>query len=523
MQEVLPPYLARRRWFGAKGDRFHAARFAYAVQLPETPDIFFAEVDVEVGDRTERYALPAAIVWENTPLTPLAEQLSLARVRRGPRIGTLTDAFALEGFALSVLDAIRRRTVLESAAGLLHFNPEPQFEDIAIGRPSVRWLTAEQSNSSLVLGDASVLKLVRHISPGIHPEAEMTRYLTRAGFQNTALLEGEVVRIDKDGVPHTLLILQHFVHNQGDAWSWTLDFLRRTVEDAALTGGSAERFEQDLSGYVPLARAIGTRLGELHATLARPTDDPAFSPVMAQGEDVSALEQDLLGTLSRALALIAANKEWANEAESAAASFLVDSSGPLSDKARHLSAGLAGSLLTRIHGDLHLGQILVAQSDAYLIDFEGEPARSLAERRAKSSPLRDVAGILRSFDYAVATLRRTSHEAVPDANTIRARRDALLSQFADRAEEAFLAGYRDVLAATEFPWADSSAEAGLIDVYLLAKASYEIAYEAANRPGWIGLPTTGLANLARRLLNVAPAEGITPLSPPTNSPGDPDV
>jgi maltose alpha-D-glucosyltransferase / alpha-amylase len=522
MAEVLPPYLARRRWFSAKGEVFHAARFAYAVPMPDASEIFFAEVDVDVGDRTERYALPAAIVWENTPLTPLAEQLSLARVRRGPRIGTLTDAFALEDFALSVLGALRSGTVLDSAAGKLHFNPEAQFENVAIGRPAVRWLTAEQSNSSLVLGDVSVLKLVRHIAPGIFPEAEMTRYLTRAGFRNTAALEGEVVRIDANGTPHTLLVLQHFVLNQGDAWSWTLDFLRRTVEDAALTGASAERFEQDLLAYVPLARAIGTRLGELHATLARPTEDEAFKPVRAAAADVLALERDLKDALDKALGRIAAHQTWASEAESSAALWLVGAAEALSAKVPELAARLGQSLLTRIHGDLHLGQILVAQSDAYLIDFEGEPARPLSERRAKSSPLRDVAGVLRSFDYAVATLRRTTHEAVPDAHTIRTRRDALLSQFANRAEASFLSGYRDVLASADFPWVDAGAEAGLIDVYLLAKASYEVAYEAAMRPGWIGLPTTGLAALAQRLLNLPPPEGATP-SLPTTSSGDPDA
>jgi maltose alpha-D-glucosyltransferase/alpha-amylase len=524
MLEVLPPYLARRRWFGSKGEPFQAARFVYAVPFTDAPDIFFAEVEVEFPDRTERYALPAAIVWENSALTPLAEQLSFARVRRGPRIGTLTDAFALEPFALSVLAAIRENAILESAAGQIRFSSEPQFEDVAIGRPSVRWLSAEQSNSSLILGEASVLKLVRHIAPGIHPEAEMTRYLTRRGFRNTAALEGEVVRSDKEQVPHTLMILQHFVQNQGDAWSWTLDFLRRTVEDAALTGGNAERFEQDLLGYVPLARAIGTRLGELHATLSLPTDDEAFRPQLARSDDAKALADDLAVALGKALAIIAKTHDWSSPIEKDAAAFVNENGAALTAIVEPLSSRLKGSLLTRIHGDLHLGQILVAQSDAYLIDFEGEPARPLAERRAKSSPLRDVAGVLRSFDYAVATLRRTSHDALADANTVRARRDALLLQFAERAESAFLDGYGEVLDNTEYPWIETEAKAGLIDVYLLAKASYEVVYEATNRPTWIGLPVTGLAMLARRLLNLSPAPGdATSASPFAPSPGDLNV
>ena len=505
--EVLPPYLAKRRWFSAKGETFRGAQFAYAVALPDAPDVFFAEVNVNVGERTERYALPASIVWENDTLTPLAQQMSLARVRRGPRLGTLTDAFALERFALAVIAAIRAKVQLPCAAGIIHFIDEGN-SGIGGVRPEIHWLTAEQSNSSLILGQSSVLKLVRRLTPGIHPETEMTRYLSRAGYENTATLQGEVVRIDQQGVPFTLMILQRFVANQGDAWTWTLDFLRRTVGEALLIGGSSSGFEQQLLlGYAPLARAIGTRLGELHATLAKPTEDAAFAPVKVAAEEIRGFREFARDAFSKALPFITANRQWATPAEAEAAGLVLAHQEAIMAAIDGLAKATEGSLLTRIHGDLHLGQILVANSDAYLIDFEGEPARPLEERRAKSSPIRDVAGILRSFDYAAATMRRSFTETTPDTSSNNVRRELLLKGFIDQAESSFLDGYRQVSRNAEHAWVSDQAEVALLDLFLISKASYEVGYEAANRPDWIGLPVFGLAQLARRLLHLESEPG----------------
>ena len=504
--EVLPPYLAKRRWFSAKGETFHGAEFAYAVALPDAPDVFFAEVNVNVGERSERYALPASIVWENDNLTPLAQQLSLARVRRGPRLGTLTDAFALDRFALAVLAAIRAKVQLPCAAGVIHFLDEGN-SDVGTARPEIHWLTAEQSNSSLILGQSSVLKLVRRLTPGVHPETEMTRYLSRAGYENTATLQGEVVRIDQQGVPYTLMILQRYVANQGDAWSWTIDFLRRTVGDALLIGEDTSGFDQELLGYVPLARAIGTRLGELHATLARPTEDAAFAPIAVGAEAVQNFADFAREAFAKAMPLIEANRQWGTPAEADAAQLVLRHRDAMLGVISGLAEAGEGSLLTRIHGDLHLGQILVAQSDAYLIDFEGEPVRPLEERRAKSSPMRDVAGILRSFDYAAATMRRAVNETTPETGRNNLRREVLLKRFIDQAESSFLDGYRQILRHAEPAWVSDKAEGALLDLFLISKASYEVAYEAANRPDWIGLPVSGLAQLTRRLLHLEPEPG----------------
>jgi maltose alpha-D-glucosyltransferase/alpha-amylase len=371
----------------------------------------------------------------------------------------------------------------------------------------------------LILGQSSVLKLVRRLTPGIHPEAEMTRYLSRAGYGNTAGLQGEVVRVDQNGVAFTLMILQRFIANQGDAWSWTLDFLRRTVDDAVLSDADTGGFDQDLLGYVPLAQAMGLRLGQLHATLAAPTSDQAFAPVVAGPSDVAALAEQVKAAFAKALPVISSQKSFATERETKAAALVLQYAAQIDATIDQLAGFLQGTLLTRIHGDLHLGQILVAQSDAYLIDFEGEPARSLEERRAKSSPLRDVSGVLRSFDYAAATLRRASREVTPETDTIAVKREILLQRFLERAQTAFLEGYRQVARSTEHPWASAQAETALIDLFLLGKASYEVAYEAANRPEWVGLPVAGLAHLIGRLMQLD-----DDAAPPLHSKdGTPDV
>jgi maltose alpha-D-glucosyltransferase/alpha-amylase len=170
----------------------------------------------------------------------------------------------------------------------------------------------------------------------------------------------------------------------------------------------------------------------------------------------------------------------------------------LADTVRHLAAHGTGSRITRIHGDLHLGQVLVANGDVFIIDFEGEPAKPLEARRAKNSPWRDVAGMLRSFDYAAAVVDRKSRES--HAHLSPQRREAFLKTFVSRATESFLSGYRTAVGGET-----SAADQALLDLFLLEKAAYEIAYEAANRPTWIDVPLRGLALLADSLLRTEAA------------------
>ena len=211
-------------------------------------------------------------MWDDEPAGPFAHQLALARVRRGREVGLLTDGFDLPDFARGVVSSFQDGRRIETLAGELVFAATSAFDltpDMA-----AEWPSTEQSNTSVIIGQRAVLKLLRKLTVGVHPEAEMTRVLTERGFANTATLLGEVSQVGEDGT-RTVMLLQRFVYNQGDGWTWTLDYLKRTLDEHAT---SEDAPEDALQGYGALAGQLGRRLAEMHAVLAQPTDDPAFAP-----------------------------------------------------------------------------------------------------------------------------------------------------------------------------------------------------------------------------------------------------
>ncbi len=406
--DVLPAYLAKRRWFAAKDQKLEQTRIAYLAALPGGDrELLLAEVETTADGAKTRWLLPLSISWEDEQTAALPGQLAMARVRRGRRVGLLTDAFSLTPFALQMLASLAAGAVIETPEGRIIFKPTPDKLEVLQRKPdaSAMWLTAEQSNSSLIVDDAVMLKIFRRVSAGHHPEAEMGRYLTQRGFTNSPLLLGEVVRIDEQGEHHSLAVAQSFIRNQGDAWAWTLSQFTRALEGLTTHDAASDARLDDVEDYNTFAATIGRQLAAMHAILARPTEEEAFRPRVATAEDVAqwkARARDLVG---KALDIIAAHTNWEIEADNTAAAALTAQRQPLLEAMDRMADTGMGSLVSRIHGDFHLGQVLVASGDAFIIDFEGEPARPLEERRAKASPLRDVAGLLRSVDYAVANTR----------------------------------------------------------------------------------------------------------------------
>ncbi|WP_376099219.1 maltose alpha-D-glucosyltransferase [Roseomonas sp. CCTCC AB2023176] len=486
-RDALPQWLAKRRWFASKGEALEGVRLRAIAPIPGGRFTLLAEVEVTLPGRTERYALPLAVVEDDDTASPLAYQLALTRLRQGRRVGYLTDAFASDHFIHRVFDALRGRAVAKTEDGEVHFVPDERLLTLELGpTPEVRRLPGEQSNTSIIVGEATVLKILRKLTAGVHPEVEMTRYLTAAGYESAPPLLGEVVRHAPDGTPVTLMLVQGFVRNQGDAWGWTLDWLSRAA-DQPEDGNDA------LAGYLAFIAALGKRLGELHAVLARPSDDPAFAPEEAGTADRTSWAAGAIAQLDPALTLLRDAQDLAEEDAALRDSVLARADG-LRAAARRLAASADGALKTRVHGDFHLGQVLVAQGDAVIVDFEGEPARTLEERRAKGSPLRDVAGLLRSLDYAAGAAAGQLSAAPAE------RRDALLARFRQEAGAAFLTAYREAEAAAPVKWAPEATTDALIDLFTLEKAAYEVRYEAANRPGWLPIPLRGLAALADRLV-----------------------
>jgi maltose alpha-D-glucosyltransferase/alpha-amylase len=407
----------------------------------------------------------------------------------------LTDAFSLPAFAHQMLAALAGRHQIETREGTILFEPTAGAET-TLQRPQnapVLWITAEQSNSSLIVDDAVILKIFRRVAPGMHPEPEMSRYLTLNGFANTPAHYGEVARVTEKGERNSLAVAQAFVRNQGDAWSWTLDQFNRAMEDLSTREDGPEQREDKLADYTAVASAIGRRLGEMHAVLARASDDPAFAPEPATERDVEAWLDRITALLDAAMTALKHHADWPDEEAKARAQQLSSQHQALMKALRTLAQTGLGAPKIRIHGDFHLGQVLVASGDVFIIDFEGEPGQPLEARRAKSSPLRDVAGLMRSFDYAAA--------AALDPNNITAARlspedrEELLKQLRSSAQKAFLGAY--------FPASGQERNNKLLDFFLVEKAAYELGYEAANRPAWLPIPLNGLSRLVDRILRTS--------------------
>ena len=496
-REILPQYIAKRRWFGAKDQSIASARVTHLTNIGDANrEILLSEIEVKSSGDTSFWLLPLSILWEDEPSAALPNRLALARVRRGRRLGLLTDASALPSFPHRIVACLAAGKQFPHADGVVRFQATESGREklAAIPDRDVNWLAAEQSNTSLTVGDTVTLKIYRRISPGEHPEAEMGRYLTAQGFTHAPPLFGDVVRIAADGTPFTLAVALGFVRNQGDAWSWILDQLQRALDGLAPTEPARDAEADLLADCEAVVAAIGRRLGEMHAVLARETSEAAFAPKIADAADAAQWGRNVEQRIATAFDAIAAGRTFERDQDRGRASALLGQRDSVVAAVHRLAKSGVGSLMTRIHGDFHLGQVLVASGDVYIIDFEGEPATSIVERRAKTSPLRDVAGLLRSIDYAGATMvERKGVGAMP---VDEAQRDHFISQFRLRASKAFLRCYWEASCISDGPVARA-----LLDLFLIEKAAYEAAYEAANRPTWIGIPLAGLSALVTRIID----------------------
>ncbi len=495
--DVLPTYLGLRRWFAAKSAELQSVRIDRISPLPHPrTGLLLAELVVE-SDSAERYLLPLGLLPEDDVITALPQQLALARVRQGRQIHLLTDAITIDAFAHLLYAWIGEDHRVESGNGELQFVPTPQWsEHVVTENAEVRRLAVEQSNTSLIIGDRIMLKLFRRLAEGIHPEAEMGRALTAAGYAHVAPLLGEVVRTDAAGDRYVIAIAQGFVHSQGDAWNWMQAALQRVVREGggsepASAAGAVGEVRAELRAF---SEILGRRLAEMHACLAAISDDPAFTRESLDTASCDALAQTVLERFDTAC------DRLERLIESGSADLEVGTLARAILHRRHALQGVIpqlamraeGSLLIRIHGDLHLGQVLVAQGDACFVDFEGEPTRSLAQRRAKAPPLRDVAGLLRSFAYTA--VRPLQDGQVPAATA------ALLQEICDDCAQCCLSTY--LIASAEMPhqWQDAEAPAQVLDLLLIERAAHEVDYEASNRPDWLTLPLKGLLALADRVL-----------------------
>ncbi|WP_370458829.1 sugar phosphotransferase [Aggregicoccus sp. 17bor-14] len=434
----VPEYLRQQRWFGGKAWPIKSVSVVdhASVDIPGRAFLIaIVEVLYELG-HPERYQLPVEPAGADTD--------------------EVKDALEDDDCLRALFQIVRDQRTLPSGSGRI-VGEWLAFPDALPPLPdpiTVRRLNVEQSNTSVVFAERVILKVLRKLEAGINPEYEVGRFLaTKTKFRATPTLIGALQLDGPAGA--TLSVVHQFVPNAEDGWKYTLDVFKRHGAPPA--------------AFLAEMRDLGTRLGELHSALASDPNDPAFAPEEIHHEDLDRWSASIIGELGVTLA--DASKQFPE---------LEKKRDALVEVAKGLARTRPGGQKIRVHGDLHLGQTLRSKGEWLIFDFEGEPSRSFAQRREKYSPLKDVAGMLRSFDYAAASVELQGGEP------------------ADRvtpARQAFLEGYRKATRGAKFlPERDEDFMTRLA-AFELEKLLYEVRYELQNRPDWVRIPVRALLRM----------------------------
>jgi maltose alpha-D-glucosyltransferase / alpha-amylase len=460
--QVLPRFIAAQRWYAAKGEPIKSASLADHV-VWDVGGLSWLLSLILVKDAL--YFVPLALGWEEDEdhVRALAA-LTVARVRQQANVGVLADAIADEGFVRHVVKAIGAERNLPMASGVLRFTRTkayPKLADDELASLQLGPLHTQSTNTSVQLGDRLFLKCYRRMRVGVNPEFEVGRYLTEvAHFPHCVPLAGAVEYVSSEKNSSTVALLQGYVPNQGDGWAYTLAYLERFLESMPV--------EKPHGGYLALVQTLATRTAELHKAFALRSGDPAFEPEPLTAQDFAAWKAKVREEANDTFALL-------DRTEKSLASRKADLLALIDACAAPKGPGLK----TRHHGDYHLGQVLIANNDFVIIDFEGEPSRPLADSRRKHSALRDVAGMLRSFSYAKWTARQRAE----------AKDSTGLDAWENEVRRAFLAAYAE---SAGIPLDDVG---GLLRLFEIEKVLYELRYEINNRPTWVHVPVAGLLGM----------------------------
>jgi maltose alpha-D-glucosyltransferase/alpha-amylase len=550
LAEVIPSYLAEQRWFRAKARRIKGAQIVDAVPLRvSTPSaeatengqsgdrparrgredggiyLTFVQVDYTEGD-AQTYVLPLAaasgVAAEALCRDRPRAVVACYQVRGGESGGVLYDAFADRELAMALLDEIvgrRRQRGMGAEVVGLPTAAVRRLLPTGLPPPEPSLLKAEQSNTSVAYDERLVLKLFRQLEAGVHPDVEISGFLTERDFPHTPPLAGVLEYRPAGAPPASLGMLQGYVPNQGDAWQYTLDRMGEYLErcaassveapEAVLSTGAllllaeneaAPIAYETIGTYLDDAWLLGQRTGELHCTLASDSEHPQFAP-----EPISSFYQRSLYQSMRTLAVQTFQSlrkaQGLPDAARAPAQQVLAAQGDVLGRFQAVTQRPIAATRIRCHGDYHLGQVLYTGKDFVIIDFEGEPARPLSERRLKRSPLRDVAGMLRSFHYAVcAALRDQEMRGLLEPEGA-AKLGPWTSLWLQWVSATFLRGYLEVAGEASFVPTSREELQVLLDAHLLEKAVYELGYELNNRPDWVAIPLQGILQV---LGNTAP-------------------
>ncbi|RZI66397.1 MAG: maltose alpha-D-glucosyltransferase [Variovorax sp.] len=493
--ETLPRHVETQRWYASKGTPILRARVRdHAVWETGAQSWMLPLLDLDGPAEAATYFMPLALAWEDHEEDRLKALMAcpVAKVRQQANVGVMGDAFFDESFCRSLVEAMGRGTELPTSGGRLRFSHTAAFADLAgadVATLPVTAPTAQSSNTVVTLGERLFLKGYRRLRAGINPELEMGRFLTEvAKYPNCVPVAGALEYMAEDGSTMTLAMVQAFVPNQGDGWDYTLSYLERYLE--GLRTMDAPQPDDVHGGFLALMQTLGERTAELHLALSVRTGNPAFDPEPMTTEDLVGWRERAAAGAGRTLDRLAERlPDLSPELQEEAKRLLARASEVRSRVAAFPLDGQTG-VKTRYHGDYHLGQVLVSRNDFLIIDFEGEPARSFEERRQRSSALRDVAGMVRSFNYARwSALRRVAQSADELV-----RLEPAAREWEAETREAFLGAYTARMTQGGAVQTAESA-ARLLALFEFEKAMYELRYELDNRLDWVQVPLQGILAL----------------------------
>ena len=476
--KALPEFLLRHRWYPAKD----AGR--PDVELAEFAPLNCSQCDAALA--IWRVIPPRGLALEM--FVPLAlvscasADQTIATIRSNGDVHNVVDALSLDAFVRAWLSfqLMENSDAFGPGVPLFAGRTGSAFA-IDISNASIGRSRVEQSNTSLRISDRAIVKFIRKLESGMHPELEIGRFLAAKRFSATPPLVGWTEFAGRRGEHFSVSLLQEFASNHGDGWSWTLDRLARGIagEQPAL---------QQLDNWL---RTLARRIAELHRVFASERDDPDFCPEPVTCGDLRNWQATAESMAERAFDGIRSHHMVGEAGPLAAA--LLSRREVVTAKLRNIERLQSSFSKTRHHGDFHLGQALVAGDDAMIIDFEGEPLRPLAERRMKHCVLRDVAGALRSLSYAAATVALGLPPGI--ARDEREQLVTMLEQWRLSAATNFVQAYLGSAAGLASLPKSRNETSTLLNFFVLEKALYEIAYELANRPDWVGIPLAGVMHL----------------------------
>jgi maltose alpha-D-glucosyltransferase / alpha-amylase len=512
----LPAYIAKQRWFADKARQIASTRITDWFPLGAAGSaLAFVEVRFDRG-APDTYFLPLAITFGEAAeeLRRAAVTAVVAPVTSGKENGVLHDGVFDDKACAELLRLIADRADVNRHSGRIRGEPSAAFARVAgenAGRLQVRRSSVEQSNTSIFYDDRLILKLFRRQQPGVNPDAEIGRHLTEhTTFDHIPPFAGVIQHEPAGGDPTTVAMLQGFVLNEGDGWKWTLEELDRYLEASAplpippglgaelrdvleIAGGPPSPLAREHVGvYLESAAILGRRTAELHMALASPTSDSAFTPEPLTSKDLEVLVDDIRRHASHVFDVLKDRVSLLPDELVEIAAAVLSRRRRIIDRFHALQAEGARIQRIRIHGDYHLGQVLRVKTDFVIIDFEGEPARPLTERRSKQCAMKDVAGMLRSFSYA-------AYASLINYTTRHPEDIARLEPWAQLWERSvaaqFLRAYRETAAGAEFIPGDISDFRALLELFVVDKALYELLYELNTRPAWVRIPLMGIVSL----------------------------